>query len=522
MRRLLIAAVPGLSARHAPWERLRQELQQPGVFSDANVEWLYFNHKINLFSRVGLEEVARTFEAELLQKWLASGGFHEIVLIGHSLGALIARKAWLNAVDPSQGDDYTGNAWGAKVSRFVLFAGLSRGIDTEKKLYRRLESRLVEALPGRFTIEDCYRGSAFITNLRISWIRHLAKLPLDAQPITVQLLGPKDGIVTGADSIDLDAFPNTNHTYVPGAGHGDVHNLDQAVDPNARLKIFLEAFRRERPLMSSLLPEYENSRVLMIVHGIRASNIDDWVKNAKEFANQRWPDVVAKSPTYLYLSALRFALPSVRKRYARFFRDFYSDEIAKHRKAQVSVLCHSNGTYSLGHCLTNFQSISVDRVCLAGSVLPTKYGWTELIKKKRVSAVRNDCATNDVPVAILCKALRAIGMKDVGTGGFDGFFGSNVQEVRYHSGGHDAMLSDANLISMLEFLLDNRSAQTPVPLKPDARRMRLWSNATPALAFCFILALAIGLVYCTIQFGWYVAVGFLIVLAIVLFVLDIY
>jgi hypothetical protein len=250
MKRLLIAAVPGLSAKREPWERLRKELQQPGVFSGVNVEWLYFDHKINLLSRVGLAAGARTFEAEVLQKWLASDGFHEIILTGHSLGALIARKAWLNAVDPSQGNDYTGNAWGGKVSRFVLFAGLSRGLETEKKLFKRLESRLVETLPGRFTIEDCYRGSVFITNLRISWIRHLGKLPPDAQPITVQLLGTKDGFVTGEDSIDLDAFPNINPTYVPGAGHGDVHNLDKAIDPNGRLKIFLEAFRRERPLVT--------------------------------------------------------------------------------------------------------------------------------------------------------------------------------------------------------------------------------------------------------------------------------
>jgi hypothetical protein len=54
MKRLLIAAVPGLSAEREPWERLRKEIQQPGVFSGANVEWLYFDHKINLLSRVGL------------------------------------------------------------------------------------------------------------------------------------------------------------------------------------------------------------------------------------------------------------------------------------------------------------------------------------------------------------------------------------------------------------------------------------------------------------------------------------
>ena len=123
-----------------------------------------------------------------------------------------------------------------------------------------------------------------------------------------------------------------------------------------------------------------------------------------------------------------------------------------------------------------------------------------------------------VPVAILCKALRAIGVKDVGTGGFDGFFGGDVQEVRYHSGGHSAMFSDANLISMLEFLFDRSSRGTPAPLKPDATVMRLWSNATPVITFCLLSALALGVLYCAAQFGWCVAAGFFIVFAIVLLV----
>jgi hypothetical protein len=272
---------------------------------------------------------------------------------------------------------------------------------------------------------------------------------------------------------------------------------------------------------AALAAAYGERRVLMIVRGIRASRTDDWVKRAERLAQNRWPDVIAVSPTYGYLSALRFALPSIRKRYARFFRDFYTEQIATFRQATVSVLCHSNGTYSLGKCLKDFEAISVDRVCLAGSVLPANYEWTLLVKANRVAAIRNDCGSNDFPVAILCKALRALGMKDVGTGGFDGFFGNVVKEVRFHKGGHGSMFSDRNLESMLQFLLDKDNAGPQIGLISNVATMRLWSRATPFIALCIVIAIAVAVFWGASLYGWPFLIIVAAISALLAIVLDI-
>jgi pimeloyl-ACP methyl ester carboxylesterase len=497
---------------------MESKLNECNLFGDRLVKWLYYDHGINHLSRTGLETFARRLEAKIGQE---STSYDEIILVGHSLGALVARKAWLNAVDSKQGNDYTNAGWGKKVTRFVLFAGISRGLDTEKSWSKKILTRLVEALPGRFTIEDCYRGSAFITNLRISWIQYIASLPLTSQPITVQVLGTEDGLVKREDSIDLDVFPETQPIAIAGAGHGDVHTLAGS-DAEGRLQRFVEAFTRTRSGdASSLEAAYLERRVLLIVHGIRASPTDNWVKRAKRLSEEGWPDVIAVSPNYLYLSAFRFALPAVRKRYARFFRDFYTEQIARVRRSKISVLGHSNGSYLLGGCLKEFQAISVDKVCVAGSVLPANYDWTRLVNSKRVTGVRNDCAANDYPVAILCKALRALGMTDVGTGGFDGFVG-NVKDVRFHKGGHDSMLGDDNLLSMLRFLLDNNQSDPKVDLLEDAAKTRRWSRATPYIVYCIIIGIVALMVLGASLFGSPFIIGSVVILVLVATALDIF
>jgi hypothetical protein len=183
-------------------------------------------------------------------------------------------------------------------------------------------------------------------------MRYLATVPVDTRPFAVQFLGTKDGILSRTDSIDLDAFPDTPPVYISGAGHGDLHYLDAVSDREGRLALFIKAFTQERGNGPPINPDaYRDHRILMIVHGIRASTNDDWVQRVVQIVKARWPDVRADRPTYLYLSALRFALPTVRTRYARYFRDFYTEEIARYRRARISILCHSNGTYSVGQCL---------------------------------------------------------------------------------------------------------------------------------------------------------------------------
>lgn len=523
MKAILLVFVPGLGGREQPWHVMLSQLTLQRIFDNAVIEPIYFNHKINISSRIGLNQVSRELEAKISQAWKNRGNFDEIIMVGHSLGALIARKAWLNSVDPSQGNDYTNAEWGFRVTRFVLFAGLSRGVDTEICLRRRIFTRLIEALPGRFSIEDCYRGSKFITDLRISWIRYLASISLDQQPISVQLLGTKDGIVSRDDSIDLDAFPNTSPINIYDADHADLHHLEGRDDQAERLSVFCGAFAKQRNFDGAAYSNANSEQqVLMIVHGIRASRTDEWVHRAVAIAKERWPNIKTATPTYGYLSALRFALPTVRRRYARYFRDFYTEVIARYRRARISILCHSNGTYAVGQCLDQFKSIRIERICLAGSVLPCSYDWHSLVTGNRVVAIRNDSANGDVPVAVLCKALRTLGMADVGTGGFDGFNATPVTEVRYHQGGHDAMFGEENLKSMLAFLLENDGRKPSVKLEGDAEAMGRWSRITPYATVGILALLGILIAWGVATFGWSFGAIFFAILIVIVIALDVY
>jgi hypothetical protein len=518
LKTLLIVAVRGMSGALQPWQQLERALSERGVFAGKAVRWHHFDRQIGPFSRVSLDSLALELDAQLAQEWQSSGPFDEIILTGHSLGALVVRKAWLNAIDPGQHRDYTGQPWGKAVSRFVLFAGVSRGVDMERPLYRKAFGRFVDLLPGRFTSEDCFRGSAFITNLRISWIRQISAMRADERPVMVQLLGTRDGIVNHDDSIDLDAFPDAPPRRIAGATHDDLHMIEGREDREGRLAIIASAFTSAAPAAPTL---GEPRRVLMIVHGIRASRTDDWVQNAVDIVKDRWPEVITKTPTYGYLSALRFALPSVRRRYGRHFRDFYTETIASHRGATVSALCHSNGSYTLGRCLDEFDAIKLDRVVLAGSVLPATYNWTKLLHyPARISAIRNDCGSRDYPVALLCSALRGLGMNDVGTGGFDGFRGSVVDEVRFHPGGHGAMLNKANLNSMLSFLLDGQGTR-PDGLVPEEAKVRRLSRLMPYLAMAIVATVLAGALFVGFAWGWLAAAAILAALLLVFIALDV-
>ena len=524
LKKLLVVAVPGMYGIATPWKRIEDEFLRLNVFTDREVTWCFFPHGVKALSRTRLDDVARNLGAEISQRWQHDHGYDEVILVGHSIGALLARKAWLDSIDSRQGNEYAPASWGVAVSRFVLFAGLSRGVDMETSLGRRIFSRALEFLPGRFSSEDVHRGSVFITNLRISWMRLMAELPSEARPVCVQLLGTRDTVVAREDSIDVDVFPTSRTISIPNASHGDLHLLGGKDGMEGRIDVFVSAFTSTLAAGSraAVIDSTPNQRILMVVHGIRATRTDEWLKYSKKIAKENWPDVKVVTPTYGFLSAFRFVIPSVRKRYARFFRDFYTEVICRNRDARIYVLCHSNGTYALGHCLQEFQAISVERVALAGSVLPTDYPWSSLIDRKQVLSVRNDCASRDFPVALLCSALRGLGMRDIGTGGFNGFFGGAVEEVRYHPGGHGAMLKESNLDSMLRYLLNDEEAGEPVKLIDDVPKMRRLSRAMPLLTVVLVATAVFGVSVGVSAHGWWFATSLILIVAFVFVFLDIY
>jgi pimeloyl-ACP methyl ester carboxylesterase len=197
----------------------------------------------------------------------------------------------------------------------------------------------------------------------------------------------------------------------------------------------------------------EQKSVIFILHGIRASN-RSWVQDAAVQLKHARPDSEIVPSTYWYFTALQFAIPIIRRKRLRWFKDEYTYFLSKYPKADFDFVGHSNGTYLLGHSLAQLPQMRFNRIVLAGSVLPKTFEWRDKIGSQ-VQEIWNHRSKFDVPVAILCSALRGLRMRDIGTAGYDGFeVIPQIHECAYHPGGHGAPLERRSLPSVLRPLIE--------------------------------------------------------------------
>jgi hypothetical protein len=124
------------------------------------------------------------------------------------------------------------------------------------------------------------------------------------------------------------------------------------------------------------------------------------------------------------------------------------------------------------------------RVYLAGSVLPRDYPWRDRCDRSQVEKLCNARSSFDWPVGILCNGLRGVGMRDIGTGGFDGFlFGENrLKELYYFDGDHGKPLEETYQDLVIKYILTgNISKPEGLKSEEDIKRFQLLSRAAPSL-----------------------------------------
>jgi hypothetical protein len=517
--RPLLVVVPGLSRNWPAWKPLIDRLSGEPALKDAR--WLQWEHGIALFSTTHPEQLANDLRARIGQEWKAHGPFSKVILIGHSFGGLLVRRAYLLAT----GADQTGerSPWAAAVSRIVLFAAINRGVNAHLTWRFWLVSWLARMFPPaqRFTRTHCFRGSDFIANLRIEWIRHFASLR-DKAPVVVQLLGTKDTLVSRDDSIDVEQFPTACYLSIPDADHRTVYRLDLAPDPDGRYALIREAVLEPQPPHGVNRSVPGPSRVVFVLHGIRASNNDTWVKQTVEAIGRRWPDVTAIGSGYGFLSALAFAIPMTRRKNLRWFQDAYTEALALNPLAKFGFVGHSNGTYLFGESLKRLPGMQFEHAVLVGSVLPADYDWNERVLRGQIESLRVDGSCYDWPVGWLCSALRGIGMRDVGTGGFDGFTsfgGPSKREYFWYKGGHSRPLEAHNLAALAEFAVTGK-APAPSQIGAEVAWFATMSRVARRVSPLVLAAAVAGLGF--LLWSWLtaglVAIGALVV---VLFVLDV-
>ena len=214
MAKRLFVIVQGLRGVGSPpnLDPLLERLKADPALSNDSTRWYIYARRPAPLGFRRLTSFADDLAAEINQLWNTEH-FDDLVLVGHSVGGLLARQAYLANIGQSR--------WASKVTRIVLLAAPNRGI-WQLPIYLQPLDWFIRLFLFwlKFTYQDLMYGSAFITNLRIEWIRYFGTA--ESSPRVVQLLGTEDNVVFNYDSHDVLAFPETSYVEVPGAGHRDL------------------------------------------------------------------------------------------------------------------------------------------------------------------------------------------------------------------------------------------------------------------------------------------------------------
>ncbi|MGF1522202.1 MAG: esterase/lipase family protein [Leptolyngbyaceae cyanobacterium] len=458
--------------------------------------------------------------------------FKEIILVGHSLGALLARQVYVCACGETEkapfekelADFRQAREWVEKVNRIILLAAMNRGWQISHHLSPLnvlaqsagvILGNLMTLVGRKPLIFKIRRGAPFITQLRIQWLAMH-----NGNALTVQLLGSVDDIVSPDDNIDLVTGKDFVYLDVPKTGHSSIIVMDKTPEGSKRADIFIRALKESHKklrnsqnipddqLLPGPFPHIKN--VIFVIHGIRDRGF--WTKKiARRIralgSNQAY---ATETSTYGYFPMLPFLLPFYRRNKVEWLMDQYTENLALYPKAEFHYVGHSNGTYLLAKALQEYPSCRFKHVVFAGSVVRTDYGWSDRFSKHQVEKVLNFVATGDWVVAFFPKLFQVLRWQDLGSAGHDGFkFKENrsgnfiefdqsrtIVQVQYIQGDHGAALKEENWDAIANFILSGQVGQSHLPQSLLKNRQELFIalvGKAPYLVWIIIFLFVIGI-----------------------------
>lgn len=386
--------------------------------------------------------------------------YKSIVIIGHSIGGLVARQAYLCAL----GVTGTGVLpWASSITQLILLSTANRGssfIDRNPVL--RLLYSVVPKLGRMALIRDALVGSEFITNLRLEWIRVMRNPDLrteyGATAKVFQFFAEKDEYLRKADCVDVLQFEDARCTTIPNATHNDL--LDPKL-PSYFSLLKSAVLGRFSDFESYSTTKLSVKKVVILLHGIR--DYGKWLETLEEAimtpSNSSTTRVIRSS--YGYFPIIRFLWRPARQAVVEWFCDQYTQMLAENPSAQYYCAAHSNGTFVIANALQRYRGMFFERVYFAGSVLPRSFCWDALIGKQ-VGFLRNDCASADYPVGFLCAGLERLDTT-LGTSGLHGFNygGEGIRQTKYLAGGHSVGVNRRNFPEIARFLTIETALSTP-------------------------------------------------------------
>jgi pimeloyl-ACP methyl ester carboxylesterase len=469
---------------------------------------------------------------ETIDELVAKKDYDEIIFIGHSLGALLARKLYIaacgqNADAPFEETlpTHARSVWVSRVRRIVLIAGMNGGWSISHHMSLRREAAwtlgsMVATIWMSLTrkqllIFTIRRGAAFITQLRIQWLSMLRHAPTkEIQPaLTVQLLGTVDDLVAPQDNVDLVTGADFVYLEVPHSGHLNVIDMWPATEAGRhRIEALSQALNADPRILKlkslpqrDLLPQPDVTvtDVIFVVHGIR--DVGYWTQKiaqrvmtmAKVIAPDRRYAMV--TPSYGYFAMLPFLVLAQRLDKVRWLMEEYTKALVRYPNANFSYVGHSNGTYLLARALRDYPSTHFNHVVFAGSVVRTNYDWRTLMRgpSPRIVAVCNCVASRDWVVALFPKAFELLRIQDLGSAGHDGFSTlPDELQVEFAKGGHSAALEESWWNTIANFIVSGPPAVliTPVSYSKDpSRPLVIASKIAPVVWILIVAILALAL-----------------------------
>jgi alpha-beta hydrolase superfamily lysophospholipase len=494
------------------------------------------------FSFANAAAVARSIFEEIDRMVSRKAGqgeaYRDIVLVGHSIGGLLARRIYLLACgetekapfeDSPQDSLEPHKEWSRNVTRIVLLAGMNRGwsISHHMGLLKAAGMTVVSFLANiwmtvtrtRLLIFQIRRGAPFLTQLRLQWIamEQQARRENRKTATVVQLLGSVDDVVSPEDNVDLVAGQSFFYLDVPWSGHASVILMDETPEGRDRKAVFLRALTDSEGSLraAAAMPVDEKPReaddkvthVIFVIHGIRdAGYWTQKIARCVQRTGNQVPVVYAmETSTYGYFAMFPFLLPSRRREKVEWLMDQFAEAQALYPNAKFSFVGHSNGTYLLAKALKEYRACRFENVVFAGSVVPRWYDWVAAQKRGQITAVLNYVATRDLIVAWFPGAIEKLRLQDLGSAGHNGFdqlepdSKTGRYQCKYVPGGHAAALREENWQAIAHFIVHGK------PMDPPAARIaerRRWWVVVPGWVAPLIWVAIIWGLYLIVVWIW--------------------
>jgi alpha-beta hydrolase superfamily lysophospholipase/tRNA-binding EMAP/Myf-like protein len=475
----------------------------------------------------------------------------KIIIVGHSTGAVLARKLYVAACgenpdapfEKAYSENKDPRVWATQVDRIILFAGMNRGWTLNHHLYTSTAimmrigifvGHLLHFFGYKPLAFKTRRGASFITQLRIQWLsmlRHAYEKKV-GDILTIQLLGTIDDIISPEDNIDLITGGNFIYLEVPGSDHMNVLKMKDGVIGEKRKAIFEKALLSppKELFEMQIIPADQGSikvdtsitDVVFVIHGIRDTGY--WtqkvawrVKAAGDKAGRKF---ATETSTYGYFPMLPFLLSFVRRKKVEWLMDQYTENLAQYPNAEFSFMGHSNGTYLLAKAMKEYPACKFKNVVFAGSVVHSGFNWKELIEQKRISKFYNLVASSDWVVAMFPKTFQRLRIQDLGSGGFDGFKAEldEPYQLKFVSGSHGAATEEKYWDEIANIIVQGRFSESVHELSTIKRSafMKILGAVSP-LPFLLIIACLILGAWAILHFDYNVSENMKIIFFILYF-----